>query len=563
MVSYVNDPPSPPPPVYHGDNKEYGPKETIVASSDEQYEVQQVEQGTLKRNLKGRHMQMIAIGGAIGAGLFVGGGSALAQGGPASVLIAFLIIGCMLMLVIQCLAELGVMYPVNGAFFAYNIKFISRSVGFATGWDYAIEWLTVLPFEVNAAGLTLQFWEGARHVNNGVWVAVFLVALIIIQFFGVRGYGETEFILSAIKILACTGFIILAIVIDCGGVPTDDRGYIGAQYWHAPNEAFKNGFKGFAAVFTTASFSFSGTELVGLAAAEAANPARAIPQAAKQVTFRIAFFYILMLFLVGLIVPASDPRLLNGSTSNTKDSVFVIALVIAKIKGLPSVMNAVITVSVLSVANSCTFASSRTLQALAAEGMAPKKLAFIDKAGRPIFALALQICFGFLAFITEAGPDARGKFFNWLLSLSGLIVFFIWGAIGIAYVRFRKAWVLQGRSLDLLPYKAPLGLWGAYIAIALNALCIIAVFYISVSPLNSPASATAFFQSFLAGPLILAFWVGYMLWKRDFTMLIPLKDIDLDTGLRANLDELRAEAEADQGKPVSKFWVVRMLRAAF
>ena len=125
-------------------------------------------------------------------------------------------------------------YPVNGAFFTYNLRFISRSWGFATGWDYAIQWLTVLPFEITAAGITLEYWKGARDINQGVWITVFLVALIIIQVFGVRGYGEVEFVLSIIKIIACIGFIILAIIINCGGVPTDNRGYIGGRYWHAP-----------------------------------------------------------------------------------------------------------------------------------------------------------------------------------------------------------------------------------------------------------------------------------------------------------------------------------------
>jgi len=137
----------------------------------------------------------------------------------------------MLLFTMQALAEMAVMFPVNGAFYQYAIRFIDRSWGFACGWDYAIQWLTILPFEITAAGLTIAFWKTGASVNIGVWVTVFLVALSIIQIFGVRGYGEVEFVLSIIKIVACVGFIILAIIIDCGGVPTDNRGYIGAQYW--------------------------------------------------------------------------------------------------------------------------------------------------------------------------------------------------------------------------------------------------------------------------------------------------------------------------------------------
>ena len=146
-------------------------------------------------------------------------------------MIGFIIMGVMIMFTMQALAELGVLYPVNGAFFQYAVRFVSPSWGFACGWDYAIQWLTVLPFELTAASLTIQYWKSARHINVGVWITVFLVALTIVQIFGVRGYGEVEFVLSIIKIVACTGFIILAIIIDCGGVPTDTRGYIGAKYW--------------------------------------------------------------------------------------------------------------------------------------------------------------------------------------------------------------------------------------------------------------------------------------------------------------------------------------------
>lgn len=169
-----------------------------------------------------------------------------------------------------------------------------------------MQWLTILPFEITAAGITLQFWKAARDIDIGAWITVFLACLIAIQFFGVRGYGEVEFVLSIIKIIACTGFIILGIIINCGGVPTDDRGYIGAKYWYDPG-AFRHGFAGFCSVFVTASFAFGGTELTGLAAAEAANPLRSIPQATKQVLWRIAIFYVVCLLIVGLNV-RSDSR---------------------------------------------------------------------------------------------------------------------------------------------------------------------------------------------------------------------------------------------------------------
>ncbi|KAI7719856.1 AAT family amino acid transporter, partial [Hortaea werneckii] len=264
------------------------------------------QQNELHRSLKGRHMQMIAIGGAIGSGLFIGSGPSFVAGGPASVIIGFLAIGVMIYLMMQALAELAVMYPINGAFTMYICRFVDPSFGFACAWEYAISWLTVLPFEISAACNIIHYWPGSQGINNAAWITPLLVALIAIQYFGVRGYGEVEFVLSIIKITACIGFSILGIIINTGGVPTDDRGYIGNKYFKEPYTelGFQNGFHGFCSVFVNAAFAYTGTELTGLAAAEAANPAKEIPRASKQVVWRILVFYVVNLTLVGLDVPA-------------------------------------------------------------------------------------------------------------------------------------------------------------------------------------------------------------------------------------------------------------------
>lgn len=277
--------------------------------------------------------------------------------------------------------------------------------------------------------------------------------------------------------IAVIGFIILGIVIDCGGVPSDNRGYVGARYWHHPG-AFRNGFKGFCSVFVTAAFAFGGTELVGLAAAEAADPRKSLPKATKQVFWRITFFYVVSLFIVGLILPSDDKRLIGSSGANTKASPFVLAIQMAGIKGLPSVFNAVITISVLSVANSCSFASTRTMQALGATEMGPRFLTKIDRKGRPIYCVIIQLLFGLLAFVSEA-PNG-GTVFAWLLAFSGLSNFFVWGSICLSHIRFRYAWKLQGHSLDELPFKAGFGVVGSYIGLSLNILALIATFYTSL-----------------------------------------------------------------------------------
>lgn len=359
------------------------------------------------------------------------------------------------------------------------------------GWDYAISWLTVLPFEITAASITIKFWPRGAEINSGVWITLFLIALSVIQLFGVRGYGEgmwqcfsnyrdcvltrcvsVEFVLSIIKIVACVGFMILGIVINCGGV--GNQGYLGAKYWHDPG-AFANGFNGFAGVFVVAAFSFGGTEMVGLAAAEAANPRKSIPMATKQVFWRICFVYILNLFILGLILPYNDERLLGSSGANTKASPFVLAIQDAGIQVLPSIFNVVITLSVISVANSCTFGSTRTMQAMGERGMGPKFLAYVDKSGRPLWCVLIQLAFGLIAYIGLSGSS--GKIFSWLLALGGLSYFFVWSSICIAHIRFRYAWKAQGYTLDQIPYKPTLGVLGSWIGLGLNILCLAATFY--------------------------------------------------------------------------------------
>lgn len=298
-----------------------------VGADGEVVKTDKTQSDQLAHTLKGRHLQMIAIGGSIGTGLFVGSGSALAVGGPASLVIDFGLIGIMLYCTVHALGEMAVTFPVAGSFAAYSSRFLDPAWGFAMGWNYALQWLVTLPLEIIAASITISYWPTAAGINPSAWVAIFLVLIISINLFGARGYGEAEFVFSIIKVVAVLGFIILGIIIDTGGVPGDPRGYIGAQYWYIPGAPIHNGFKGLCSVFVTASFAFAGTELVGLAAAETENPRKTLPSAIKQVFWRILLFYMVSLTLVGVLVPYNDDRLLNsGGSSNANASPFVIAI---------------------------------------------------------------------------------------------------------------------------------------------------------------------------------------------------------------------------------------------
>lgn len=310
-------------------------------------------------------------------------------------------------------------------------------------------------------------------------------------------------------------------------------------------------------MFITAAFAFSGTELVGLAAAETQNPRIELPKAIKQVFWRILLFYMVSLTIAGLLVPYDDPRLLGSSDSDANASPFVIAIrdgrfaflktfqlaqriqltppPPAGIAGLPSVMNAVILIAVLSVGNSSIYASSRTLAALAEQGQAPKSFGYIDRAGRPLVSILVSSAFGLLCFVVAAGDNAQSEAFTWMLAISGLSLILAWLSTCLCHIRFRAAWKKQGRRLDELAFKSQTGVIGSYIGLIFNCLVLVAQFWIGAWPVGYGEMTTgeqvlSFFQAYLAAPVVILFYVVFKVWKR--TSIQRAATIDITTGTR-------------------------------
>ncbi|KAK0741812.1 amino acid permease/ SLC12A domain-containing protein [Apiosordaria backusii] len=485
---------------------------------------------TLDRTMKTRHLHMIAIGGSIGAGFFVGSGKALATGGPATLLIDFAIIGIMMFNTVYALGELAVMFPVSGGFYTYSTRFIDPSWGFAMGWNYVMQWAIVLPLELTVCGITIEYWT--KSVNVAVWITIFMVAIIVVNIFGTLGYAEEEFWSSVLKLGATVVFMIIAVVLVCGGGPEGSAydEYSGGKLWQDPG-AFANGFRGFCSVFVTAAFSFSGTELVGLAAAEARNPVKSLPGAIKQVFWRITLFYILGLTFIGLLIRHDDDRLLGGDNPyiNVDASPFVLVGLDANLKGYDSFMNVIILVSVLSIGVSSVYGGSRTLTALAQQGYAPKIFSYIDRSGRPLLSVIFVCAFGPLAYVNLSTSGV--VVFDWLLALSGLAALFTWGSICLAHIRFRKAWALQGHTLDEIPFKAAGGVYGSYLGLILVILVLIAQLFVAICPVSGGFNdVEGFFKSYLALPVVIVFWIGGFMWKR--TGWLRTDQIDVDSGRR-------------------------------
>ncbi|KAI0966076.1 amino acid permease/ SLC12A domain-containing protein [Xylaria arbuscula] len=494
----------------------------------------------LDRSMQPRHLHMIAIGGSIGAGFFVGSGAALMKGGPGFLIIDFLIIGVMIFNVVYALGELAVMYPVSGSFYTYSNRFIDPGWGFAMGCNYVLQWVVVVPLELTVCSISISYWND--QINPAVWISIFWAFIIFVNVFGTLGYAEEEFWSALIKLTATVIFIIISFVLVLGGGPKGGRydEYYGARLFYEPG-AFANGFKGFCSVFVTAAFAFSGTELVGLAAAEASNPAKSLPSAIKQVFWRITLFYVLGLLFVGLLIPYTDEHLLDSGSDATSASPFVLVGKYAGLHGFDHFMNVVILVSVISISVSGVYGGSRTLTALAQEGYAPKVFTYVDRSGRPLFSVIFCLAFGGLAYVELA--SSGDVVFSWLQAISGLAALFTWGSICLAHVRFRHAWAHHGHTLDEIPFKAVGGIYGSYLGLFLIVLVLAAQFYVAVSPIGVHlGTAEDWFNSYLALPIVLVFWAGGYIWKREGWRTVA--EIDVDTGRREhNWDEINAHRE--------------------
>lgn len=258
------------------------------------------------------------------------------------------------------------------------------------------------------------------------------------------------------------------------------------------------------------------------------------------------------LTLVSLLVPYGDSRLLGASSTDAKASPFVIAINNAGISGLPSVMNVVILISVLSVGNSSIYGSSRTLAALAEQGQAPRILAYIDRSGRPLVSIIVASVLGLLCYVVAGGQATANTALNWLYSLSGLSSIFTWGSICLAHIRFRAAWKKQGHSLDELAFKSQVGVIGSWVGFTLNCLVLIAQFWTAAWPIgygsmSSSNIAKTFFLAYLAAPVVILFYIPYKIYYK--TPFMRSMDMDLQTG-RRELDT-PALIEADRMEKMS------------
>ncbi|KAI9831927.1 MAG: hypothetical protein M1819_004649 [Sarea resinae] len=482
----------------------------------------------LQRKLQARHIQMIAIGSNIGTGLFIGSGKALHTGGPLALVLGFIMISLSLTVMMQCLGEMAVVIPVSGSFTRYASRFYDPSLGFAMGWQYWLAWVAVFGAESSAFVLLINFWDDNSNLTP-LWISIFLMINFAIHVCPVRVFGEVEFWVSAMKVIAVVVFIIVVWAVMGGAGPNGHKH--GAEYWHLEglDNGLHNGFKGLAAVFVTAAFAAGGTEMVGIVAGEAQNPRYNLPRAIRTLMWRIFLFYVVSMLFLTFVVPYNEDGLLG--TSNANSSPFVLAIKSAGIKVLPHILNAVVMVCVCSVGSTSVYIASRTLKGMAEDGFAFKFFARTDRHGRPYVALIFSgaVC-TILAYLNCSSTGAT--VFGWFSAISGMAFFIAWLVIIASNWRFHAA--LKAQNDDTLERRFAFRAFGwpwlsiaAFIAIFFMVVC---QFIVSVWPIHKKSSASTFFSNYIGVPIFLVMWAGYKVIYRPKWQ--KLTEVDLQTGRR-------------------------------
>ena len=401
----------------------------------------------LKRSLKPRHMNMIAIGGAIGTGLFVALGYNITSAGPGGALAAYAIMGILVYFLMTSLGEMSTQIPITGSFASYCTRFVDPALGYAVGWNYWYSWSITVAAEIVAADILIKFW--LPDANIFFWSAIFLALMYGLNFFSARGYGEGEFWFAGIKVVTIVIFLILGVLMIFGIMGGSSPGF---SNWTTGDAPFVGGGITILSAFLLAGFSFQGTEIVGIASGESEHPEKAVPKAINAVFWRILIFYIGAVIIVGFLLPYTDENLTKTGIENLAVSPFTLVFQRAGLAVAASIMNAVILTSVLSCGNAGMYVSTRMLYSLAEEGKAPKIFAKCNKRGVPIYALNLTTLIAAFCFLTA--QVSINTVYYWLLNASALTGFIAWLAIAISHYCFRRAYVAQGNKVEDLKFKA-------------------------------------------------------------------------------------------------------------
>lgn len=417
-----------------------------------------------------RHLVMIAMGGVIGSGLFLSSGYTISQAGPLGAVLAYLVGAFMVYLVMSCLGELAIAYPVSGAFHIYAARSIGPATGFTTAWLYWLCWAVAIGSEFTASGLLMQRWF--PQVDVWIWCILFAAILFSLNAISSRVFGESEFWFSIIKVGAIVVLIVLGGAALLGFHPLAASG---SEYpmlfenFATTSGLFPNGFTGVLVTALAVFYAFSGSELIGVAAGETANPETSIPKAMRTTVIRLLIFFVGAIAVIAATIPYDQVGL--------DESPFVTVFSSIGIPFAADIMNFVIITALLSAGNSGLFSCARMLFSLSEEGHAPKAFRRLTKRGIPLLALSVSMVGGFASLICSVvSPELV---YLALVSVAGFAVVGVWMSITASHFFHRRAFVRNGGDVSTLSYKAPLY---PLVPILAFSLCLVSLVGIAFDP---------------------------------------------------------------------------------
>lgn len=381
------------------------------------------EERPLSHGLKQRHLSMIALGGVIGAGLFVGSGAGIAAAGP-SIVLAYAASGVLVMLVMRMLGEMSAANPASGSFSVHAERALGPWAGFTAGWIYWVLLCVAIATEATAAADIMKGW--LPGTEPWMWVALFMALFCLSNLVAVRNFGETEFWFAALKVFAITAFLLLGAFAVAGLVPGVDAP--GTTNLTGAGGFLPEGTNGLVLGLLASIFAYGGLETVTIAAAESENPVRGVAKAVRTAMWRIALFYVGSMLVIVTLIPWDDKSVVAGPYAAVLDHL-----------GIPAaaqVMNTVVLVALLSAMNANIYGASRMAFSLIARGQGPRFLGRVSTSGVPRRAVVASSAFGFVAVLLNFWwPETV---FQWLLNMVGAATLVVWGFISVSQLVSRR-----------------------------------------------------------------------------------------------------------------------------
>ena len=422
-------------------------------------------QGELRRALRHRHIHFIALGSAIGTGLFYGSAGAIGAAGP-GVIFVYLLGGAIVYFMLRALGEMSVAHPVAGSFAEYCRRYLGGWAGYITGWMYAFEMIIVCLADLTAVALYMKFWF--PETASWVWVAVALIIVGAANLASARWFGELEFWFTTIKVTAVVAMIlggaaILVFNVDTGGT-------VGISNLWNDGGLFPNGFTGVLSALILVLFAFGGTEIIGVTASEAEDPEKTIPKAINTVPMRILLFYVLAIFVIVAVIPWRE---ITG-----EQSPFVQIFSSLGIGWAAALLNVVVLSAALSAINSDLYGAGRVIHGMARQKLAPKMFAKIDpRNGVPVSTISALLIVLVIGIVLQVINPTAERLFQDIAALATFATIFVWLMILISHLAYRKH--LNSEDVAHANFTVPLWPLGQYFAIAMILLTFGTMFWMS------------------------------------------------------------------------------------